>query len=131
MNLSVIEICMFCKEEMEKTFNEKFDIRKDSILDKVLYIIFDAFEIDYNASDEYLIKILENIKCMNLKKLKKDEAGNILENLSEDTINKIKQLCSLYCIVSYNSICNIVHEAVLYNNWEKIDKEFNEKNRIK
>lgn len=131
MSLSVVEICMFCKNEMEKTFNEKFDIREDNILDKVLYMIFDAYEIDYNISDKYLIKILENIKGMNLSKLKKDEAGNILEKLDQYTINRIKQLCALYCIISYNSICNMVDEAVLYNNWEKVDKEFNEENRIK
>lgn len=131
MSLSVVEICMFCKNEMEATFNEKFDIREDSILEKVLYMIFDAYEIDYNISDKYLIKILENIKGMNLSKLKKDEAGNILEKLDENTINRIKQLCSLYCIISYNSICNLVDESALYNNWEKLNKEFNEGNRIK
>lgn len=107
MILTVIEIAEFAKEELEKTFNKKFDIYKDNIIDKILIIINDEFEIDYE-SDDYVCNILENIKELNLKDMKKDARGNIIEDLKEEDALKIKQLISLYLIKSYEAILEIL-----------------------
>ena len=100
--LSVIEIAEFCKDELEKTFNESFDIYEDKIIEKILYILFDSFEIDYNIEDDFLIAVLENLKSLKLGNLKKDEFGNIIQDISDFEKNELKNYI-LY-IVSFHTI---------------------------
>lgn len=111
MILTVIEIAEFAKNELEKTFNKKFDIYEDNLIDKILIIINDEYEIDYE-SDDYVCTILENLKEMNLKKYKKDIQLNITEDLKEEDALKIKQLISLYLIKSYEAIQKTLKEIL-------------------
>lgn len=111
MILTVIEIAEFTKNELEKTFNKKFDIYEDNLIDKILIIINDEYEIDYE-SDDYVCAILENLKDMNLKSMKKDIQLNITENLKEEDVLKIKQLISLYLIKSYEAIFKTLKEIL-------------------
>ncbi len=119
MKLTVIEIAKFCEKELSSTFNQKFDIYEDNLINKVKEIIMYEFAIDYTF-DKFVCDILENIKELNLQDMEKDEEGNIIQDLDAKEIQRIKKLISLYFIVSYNAIGNMVDQAVLRIKLKKI-----------
>ncbi len=122
MGLKVKEISEFVKEEMQKTFNEKFDIKEDGIEHKVHSILNGEVGDEYFSDfcDEMLDTIIENIIDMNLQDLKKDAEGNIVEDLDEKTKKRIKELISLRFIIFYNNIKHVLRNTEIKKMIKKI-----------
>lgn len=118
MKIDALEIAEYVTEQMQVTFNKKFDVYEDNIIDKVLLILSDEYEIDYSCNKD-ICKILEKLKSMKLyKKLKTARAT--LCDITEDEASLIKQLIALYCMLSYNDICNNIYETILRKKLKEI-----------